>query len=57
MLVVFHVNLVVILQINPMVNRGQVVVADPVLASFHQTYSHHLFYIVISSCCDSLVVA
>jgi hypothetical protein len=48
---------VVIQQFNLMMNSGQVVVADPVVASFHQTHSHHSFIIVMQSCSDSLVGA
>jgi hypothetical protein len=38
-----------------MVSSRYVVVADLVVASFHQTHIHHLFNIVIESCCHSLV--
>jgi hypothetical protein len=43
-------------EINPMVNRRYVVVADPVAASFQQAHTHHLFNIVIESWCYSLIV-
>ena len=44
-------------EINPMVNRRDVVVADPVAASFHRAHIHHLLNIVIESWCYSLIFA
>ena len=54
-LVVFQVDLVQIREINPMVNRRYVAVADPVVASLDQTHTHHSFTIVIESCCYTLI--